>query len=190
MVKAEYKSMKALHAVIPANIPEPLATGTFVQDTNKHFYLAKFCEMRDELPSTSEFIGFISDLHQKSASPTGKFGFHTTTYGGNQAVDNEWCSSWEEFYARAIRNTVKNESLVQGPNEELNELTEKLCSHVIPRLLRPLETGGRSIKPTLCHGDLWHGNVGINKATGKPVLFDACAHYAHNECRLSPWCST
>lgn len=185
MVSAEFESMKALHAVIATNIPLPIAWGTFVKEPDKHFYLANFCDMEDELPPISEFTEVMASLHQKSVSPTGEFGFHCTTYGGNQPVDNTWCSSWEEFYTRAMRNTVKNESLVQGPSEELNRLTDDLCTKVIPRLLRPLETGGRSIKPSLVHGDLWHGNVGIDIATNDPILFDACSLYAHNECKLT-----
>lgn len=54
---------------------------------------------------------------------------------------------------------------------------------VILRLLRPLETGGRSIRPTLIHGDLWHGNAETDAETGQPIIFDAASFYAHNECK-------
>ena len=54
---------------------------------------------------------------------------------------------------------------------------------VVPRLLRPLETGGRSIRPSLIHGDLWHGNAETDAETGEPVIFDAASFYAHNECK-------
>jgi fructosamine-3-kinase len=40
-----------------------------------------------------------------------------------------------------------------------------LLKKVIPRLLDPLETDGRSIKPVLLHGDLWLGNVSFQKAS-------------------------
>ena len=185
MVFAEFESIKALHAVIAVNIPLPIAWGRFAKKPARHLYLANFCDMEDELPSISEFTGVMAELHQKSVSPTGKFSFHVTTYGGNQPVDNTWCSSWEDFFVRAMRTTVKKESLVRGPSEELNQLTDGLCTKVIPRLLRPLETGGKSIKPSLVHGDLWHGNVGIGIATNDPVLFDACSLYAHNEYKLT-----
>ena len=115
-------------------------------------------------------------------SPNGKFGFHVTTYDGNQPSDNNWCDTWEAFFVRAMRQVVRNEIAVQGENDVLSELMEKLCTKVIPRLLRPLEIGGRKIRPRLVHGDLWHGNVGVDVVTNGPILFDSCALYAHKEC--------
>ena len=71
----------------------------------------------------------------------------------------------------------------QGPDAELKILLGQMISKVIPRLLRPLETGGRQIRPCLVHGDLYSGNVSVDAATGGPVLFDAACLYAHNECK-------
>lgn len=71
----------------------------------------------------------------------------------------------------------------------MDELLAVLLDKVIPRLLRPLQTGGRPIKPSLCHGDLWHGNVGVDVATDEPNLYDPCARYAHNECECSIYSS-
>lgn len=70
----------------------------------------------------------------------------------------------------------------QGPDAELKTLFGQIISKVIPRLLRPLETGGRQIKPSLVHGDLYSGNVSVAAVTGGPVLYDATCLYAHNEC--------
>lgn len=74
------------------------------------------------------------------------------------------------------------EEEVQGPDEEMAELVKAMAEKVIPRLCRPLETGGRSIKPRLIHGDLWDGNASAVIETGLPVIFDACSMYTHNEC--------
>lgn len=76
------------------------------------------------------------------------------------------------------------EEEARGPSEELQELSKDLLGKVIPRLLRPLETQGRTIKPSLLHGDLWIGNVATNKATGQPVIFDSSAYYGHHECEF------
>lgn len=74
---------------------------------------------------------------------------------------------------------------VQGLDEEMDVLLTAMFDKVILRLLRPMETAGRKIKPVLCHGDLWHGNVRMDKATGQPILYDATAFYGHSECKLS-----
>lgn len=62
-----------------------------------------------------------------------------------------------------------------------------LFDKVIPRLLRPLESSGRSVKPSLVHGDLWYANSGIDTETGKLLIFDACSFYAHNEYEFGQW---
>jgi fructosamine-3-kinase len=139
--------------------------------------------MKHELPGLSEFASVIAQLHQTSVSPTGKFGFHITTYRDNQPMENTWCETWEDFFTQATRKMVQNEISVQGESKELYELTEKLCKKVIQRLLRPLEIGGRKIKPSIVHVDLWHGSVGIKAETDEPILFDGCTLYAYNECQ-------
>lgn len=73
----------------------------------------------------------------------------------------------------------------KGPSEELGILSKALFERVIPRLLRPLESDGRTVKPSLVHGDLWYANAGINVDTDKPLVFDACSFFAHNECTFA-----
>ena len=74
-----------------------------------------------------------------------------------------------------------NEEKSQGPDEEMQQLCDKVLTKVVPRLLRPLETGGRSIQPRLVHGDIWDGNVSTSTETDSPVIFDATCIYGHNE---------
>lgn len=114
-------------------------------------------------------------------SPTGKFGFHTTTFNGIVPLVNEWCDTWEEFFSRQLRSDIKWEQSVRGSDPEMDEISNEFFAKVIPRLLRPLQTGGRSIKPVLVHGDVWPGNVQIDSDTERVILFDSCCCYAHNE---------
>ena len=141
--------------------------------------------MVEEMPPVAEFANVIAKLHKNSRSPNDKFGFEVPTSQSLQ-LDNTWCDSWEEFFTRAFLGTVKLEQEIQGPNEELLKLADQTCKLVIPRLLRPMETNGQRLKPTLVHGDLWHGNVGINLTTDQVVLFDCCSFYGHHECEHLP----
>ena len=74
---------------------------------------------------------------------------------------------------------------LQGPDKKLRDLFGQTMDKVVPRLLRPLESGGRQIKPSLVHGDLYSGNVSIDAEDGRPMLYDAACLYAHNECKAS-----
>ena len=76
---------------------------------------------------------------------------------------------------------MQNEEKSQGEDPEMQELCKEILTKVVPRLLRPLETGGRQIQPCLVHRDIWDGNVSTDKATNTPVIFDATCIYAHNE---------
>ena len=168
------------------------AWGTFKSNPDLHFLLTDFVEMEQEIPEKDAFTTMLADFHlaSRAVSPNGKFGFHCTTYNGNLAQDNTWTDTWEEYYKNNIVRMLQLEQEARGPCEELKELSEQLLEKVIPRLLRPLETGPIPLKPCLIHGDLWYGNTAIELDTGKPITFDASAFWGHNECEspLYPLC--
>lgn len=181
IARGEFESTRRLREAIPHNVPLPVGYGLCADDASRSFFVAEFRDMRDELPGTTDLVEVVAKIHQK-ASPSGKFGYPCTTFQGKHAVDNAWCDSWEEWFTRATRDTMAAELAVHGPDGELEELSGEVLSKVIPRLIRPLETGGQSIKPVLVHGDLWHGNISIDNETKRPVLYDPCCFYGHYAC--------
>lgn len=184
MVHGEFESMKAIYTLLPDFAPKPIAWGTYGTITDTHFFLCQYREMIDEMPDPHRFTARLAALHQNSKSPTGKFGFHTTTYSGNLPQVNEWEENWETYFTKSMRSALKLELEAKGPNPEFDVLVPVLFDTVIPRLLRPLESEGRSVKPSLVHGDLWYANSGIDANTGESLIFDACCFYAHNECKF------
>ncbi|PTB42434.1 hypothetical protein M441DRAFT_67963 [Trichoderma asperellum CBS 433.97] len=184
----EFESTLAIHAIIPEFCPKPTAWGTFKNDPNSHFYICKFYDFVEGVPEPSSFCEKLAQLHSTHSSPEGKFGFHCTTYNGNLPQDNTWCDSWEEFFANGLRHILKiREERAGNNNLQLDALLPRLFDKVIPRLLRPLETEGRKIKPSLVHGDLWYGNTGIINETKKGIIYDPASFWAHNEYELGNW---
>lgn len=183
MVSGEYESMKALHSTSPDLTPEPIAWGTFAQADHVHFFLREFVDMTDNLPAIEPTMKMLAGLHAKSSSPNGRYGFHVPTLQGTFSQFTEWTDSLEVFFAKSIRLVFENEERSQGLDEEVQHLCNQILSNVVPRLLRPLETGGRHIEPRLIHGDIWDGNTLTNIKTSLPVVFDATCIYAHNECK-------
>jgi len=98
-----------------------------------------------------------------------RFGFHVPTHTGMLPQDNTWTSTWEEFFARILRQNMDHEARIHGRCEEMDALSLRLLAHVVPRLLRPLETDGRSIRPAFCHGDLHFRNVMTDVDSGSLV---------------------
>lgn len=166
---------------IPNNVVIPIAHGTLQVDDSKSFYLAVFRGFKDGIPEPEKLVNVLKTLHTAGVSPNGKFGFHVPTFNGHVPLVNDWCDTWEEWFARQLRSDIAWEQGIRGHDEEFNRVAAKLFEKVIPRLLRPLETGGRSIKPVLIHGDLWHGNISIDTDTDEMVLFDSCCCYGHSE---------
>jgi len=181
MVQAEFESTRALRAVYHPKFATPIAWATFAQDPQSHFYLATFQCIQEKLPDMYTPVTAVARIHQLPSSSNGQFRFYVTTYAGIFPVNNTWCDTWEKHFKRMMRETVDYESAVHKHDEDLIKLTEQLVAKIIPRLLRPLETGGRKIKPCLVHGHFWHGNVATHSHFRKPMLLDPCALYAHNE---------
>lgn len=181
LAEGDYESQKALEAHIPDCIVHPLAWGRLQESNNGAFFLADFVTLQASPPSLPELLGILKTLHQSPTSPNGKFGFHVTTFFGASPMRNEWTDTWEEFFTREFRSNLEWAQRERGRQPGLDDATEQFVEKVIPRLLRPLETGDRSIRPTLCHGDLWDGNIQVDVDRNRPVIFDACCFYGHSE---------
>ncbi|KAI0153400.1 Fructosamine kinase-domain-containing protein [Pestalotiopsis sp. NC0098] len=186
MLHGEFESMRLINTLVPSFSPKPLSWGRCA-NPNVHFLLFEFHELKKGLPDTDSMSQAVAQLHTRSIehNPTGKWGFHMTTYNGPLAQDNTWTDTWEEHWIRAMRQLFAFERASRGPSAELDQLLPAYFDKVCPRLLRPLETGGRDIKPVLIHGDLWVGNMGTRVDTGDPFMFDAAAFWGHNEYELS-----
>lgn len=185
-----FASEKAFYEYAPQNIPKPIAWGNYKSNEEMWFYLAEYHEMVDEVPDPQQFVSIIVDIHQKSMgnSPTGNFGFDVPTHLANIPSDNGWEETWEKFFTKAMNRMLELEELSHGKDdEEFEELKEKLLTKVIPRLLRPLESGGQRVTPCLVHSDLWPGNCMPDADTDEIMIFDSCAYWGHNESDLGSW---
>ena len=111
--------------------------------------------MSDDLPDPIRLGRQLAELHRKSISPTGKFGFHVPTYDRRLPQVVDWDSSWASFFGKMLLGTLQLDIEVNSPWKELEEVVGRTVKEVIPILLGNLETEGRSLKPCLIHGDLW-----------------------------------
>jgi len=142
--------------------------------------------MTADLPDIRAFSAMLAKLHHDSMldpNAPKKFGYDVMTHEGSMYQDIRWSNTWEELYSRRFQSFVDQELASQGPSEVVEELVLGLKEKVIPRLLRPLETHGRKLRPVALHGDIWCGNIATNAVTGEPVYFDPAVFWGHNECK-------
>ena len=187
MMESAFYSESLFFKYIPKHVPEPHAWGSYKQDPSTSFYLCDFHDMTDEVPEYQKFVPIIVKVHKHTMGKQQRYGFDIPTYLGNIPNDNTWQDSWEAWFTQAMQQMFLIEENAHGKDDELNTLKEAIFEKVIPRLLRPLETGGRSIKPCLIHSDLWPGNVKPDAQTNEICIFDSCAFWGHNEVELGSW---
>lgn len=189
MASSEFEAAKMLYAVMPELVAEPFGFGEYKKEKGVSFFLCRYYKLSGDIPNISNFPALLAEMHRRPAglSPTGEFGLSLVTYGGRNPHRFPLAKTWEQCFAGGLALTFKMEEDTHGPDAELDQLREDIMTKVIPRLLRPLETEGRSIKPVLIHGDIWDGNASVNVSTGEPVIFDPTPMYAHNEYEMAPW---
>ncbi|KAK1512467.1 uncharacterized protein CCOS01_14707 [Colletotrichum costaricense] len=190
-IRAHWHSESSVYKFIPEYIPRPVAFREYASQPNTYFLLLEFEDMiDDDIPPPETYMAVPSALHLRSAgkSPTGKFGFPVNTSFGNLTQPNGWESSWEVWWTTHMKFLLQRERVIRGAYAAEDETTLNFyLDTVLPRYLRPLETEGRSIKPTLCHTDLWPGNVKYKLDNETIIVYDANALWAHNEIELAPF---
>ncbi|OIW35513.1 putative Ketosamine-3-kinase [Coniochaeta ligniaria NRRL 30616] len=188
MIQADFESVKALHGVVPTFAPEPYGWGPYKSDPTCHFMLAEFREVGQQPPEPVRFTARLAQLHKESVSPTGKFGFHLKTMAGPIQQHNDgWSDSWEDIFSNFLGHLLDLDGEKNSLWPEFEHIKYLTKARVIPRLLRPLQSNGRTIKPCLVHGDLWDGNSATDMQTGEPFVFDPKSFYAHNEYETGNW---
>ena len=187
-MEGEFNAMTALYEAMPTFVPTPHAWGKFdLPSPQTYFFLCDFVDMNNKLPNPSQFASRLAELHRNSKSPNGKFGFHIPTCHGRFPQCVEWNSSWTSFFTKLLDDVLHKDLQTNGPWPALEKVSQRILSHVLPRLIGGLEADGRFVKPSLIHGDLWEGNIGTEFETGNIFIFDAGAYYAHNEMEIGMW---
>jgi len=186
MSEGQFESDKAIHAVSPSFCPKPHAWDQYrAAGPPTYFLLADFREIGQQPPEPTRFTSHLAEFHQKSVSPTGKFGFHTTTCHGKAAqLTVCWEDSWEALYRKQLAHVFEMDKRKHAHWPEFEFRKQLVLDKCIPRLLGPLQSDGRSIKPCLVHGNIWDQNTATDMKTEEPFVFDGSAFYEHNEYEL------
>ncbi|KAL8724230.1 MAG: hypothetical protein Q9166_008061, partial [cf. Caloplaca sp. 2 TL-2023] len=166
MCEGEYESLKEIHNVSTEFVPEPYAWGRYRQlEPEAYFILAEFKDVSEQPAEPAKLASRLADLHHRSKSPTGKFGFHTATCHA-KIVQNIacWEDSWCVLFSKHLGHVVGlAKPILQWP--EFDVVCDLTLNKVVPRLLLPLQSDGRVLKPCLVHGDCWDGNTAMDKKT-------------------------
>jgi protein-ribulosamine 3-kinase len=188
LLEGGFNAMSELYKCAPDMVPKPRAFGHYVhQGIELYFFLSEFVEMEEGMPDPARLCANLARLHSESKSPNGQFGFHIITCQGHVPQAVAWENTWIALFTKLLLHVIRLDVELNGYWDDLDKLENRLLSIVMPRLLRVLETEGRTIKPSLIHADLWEGNTGTCSKTGKVYISAAAAFYAHYEMEVGNW---
>jgi protein-ribulosamine 3-kinase len=188
MLEGEFVASSAIHAVMPSLIPKAYAWGRFCHPSSEtYFILSDFVRFKPGLPDPDKLAVRLAELHRTSSSSNGMFGFSVPTCDGALPHRVAWKANWGDFYGELLRGVLEHDVAANGRWVELERMVDDVIEHVIPRLLGALQTGGRQLRPSLIHGDLYEGNMGTHDESGEIIVWDASSFYAHNEMELGLW---
>jgi len=114
----------------------------------------------------------LGEMHLKATESNPKmFGFPVEGFIGTTDQTKGWANNWTDCFLNL--RIIPQLSVLENNflnHEEINKLKEKIKLEL------------RDHKPinTLIHGDLWSGNMGMEK-DGKGVIFDPASWWADNE---------
>ncbi|KAI1737548.1 Fructosamine kinase-domain-containing protein [Xylaria scruposa] len=191
LIWGEHYSATLVASCAPECGPNPVGKGTYQDENNTptYFYVQHFHDMDIESPPDPAGLAFaMATLHRNSESPNGMFGYSISTGRSTSERIEHWNGSWAVHFTYLLKDLVKLDNQVNGQWPEYDLACKQLAEGVIPKLLGALQSEGRSIKPSLVHGDLWEGNVATDMETGKVIMFDFTeCMYAHNEIEMGTW---
>ncbi|KAJ3995541.1 fructosamine kinase [Lentinula boryana] len=173
----ETDSLKAINTGAPGLAPTVFASGVF--EDGRPFFISEYKDIGHLTEEGASKLArrLATELHTYRSRDG--FGFKVPTYCGATRMKNGWYDSWEECYNEMIGDLLEILEK-RGRYQELCTKGESIRKEVIPKLLGPLR-----VEPVLLHGDLWSGNVGVDSATGEPVIFDPSSFFGHNEADLA-----
>jgi fructosamine-3-kinase len=114
----------------------------------------------------------LGEMHLNSTQSNPKiFGYPIEGFIGLTDQKKGWEKNWIDCFLNL--RIIPQLSIIKSnflDKETINKVTEKIRSELLNH--KPINT--------LIHGDLWSGNVGIDKS-GRGVIFDPASWWADNE---------
>ena len=167
MFAAEAFGLKQMAATHTIRLPEPICWG--ISD-NYSYLVLEWLEFAQGNSLSWEKMGQkLALMHQTSGNQ--RFGWNENNTIGSTPQINTWTDNWADFFAQ--HRIGYQLQLAQKRGGSFPERTEVLLA-----VLKCLKD--HHPQPSLVHGDLWSGNVGVTK-DGEPVILDPATYYGDRE---------
>ncbi|WED23135.1 fructosamine kinase family protein [Vibrio sp. JC009] len=169
--EAEAEGLQELRLSNTVSLPELVLVG---QGKGKAFIILNYMATKPLEDSKHSFDFGVKLAHLHQWGEQKEYGFDRDNYIGATIQPNSWTKKWCHFFSE------------QRIGWQLQLLDEKGIrfgdiSHIVKSIDKML--AHHNPKPSLIHGDLWHGNV-ANTAFG-PVCYDPACYWGDRECDIA-----
>ena len=168
----EAEGLAALAATGAVRVPRVLDHG--VRDGQAFIELERLTLARPDAGAGATLGRQLAALHKHFGVT---HGWAHDGFLGLAAQPNGFDDDWPRFFARNRLGVMLDRAEANGYAGRITRRGRQLVER-LPELLdhRP--------RPSLLHGDLWHGNHGM-LPDRTPVVFDPAVHYGDRECDLA-----
>lgn len=172
MFEAEAKGLKLLRQPKVIKVPE---IEDFGEGNTYSYILMEHIDPSARKSNYWEKFGEqLASLHKNTIE---KYGLDHDNYIGSLPQKNNWLDNWVEFLiTRRFEPMVKLAIESGRADSNLPNKFEKLYGKLRGLLV--------SEPPSLIHGDLWSGNVLVDKE-GDPCIIDPAVYYGNREIELA-----
>ena len=114
----------------------------------------------------------LAAMHQNPGEDA--YGFEQDNFIGVNPQINDWQSAWADFFAEQRIGVQLN--LANRDQVHFAKVDEIIAASRLLLL-------NHQPKPSLLHGDLWHGNAGMTEKG--PLLYDPACYWGDRECDIA-----
>ncbi|MCW8332961.1 fructosamine kinase family protein [Vibrio sp. SCSIO 43135] len=169
--QVEAENIQTLRDTSTVFVPELILTGT---SKDHSFIVLNYLATKplDDNKLSFKFGAQLAKLHLWGEQK--EFGYDQDNYIGNTLQPNKWDRKWHRFFSE------------QRIGWQLQLLREKGIELVnIGEFVQLVESrlASHTPRPSLLHGDLWHGNVA--KSAFGPICYDPACYWGDRECDIA-----
>ena len=173
-IDAEIDGLEALARCDAFRIPRVIARGANDQQA---WLILERLELHPVSESTvaARAAEALAAMHAHEGE---RYGWHRDNYIGRTPQCNLQCDSWARFFAQQRLAPQFALATANGHGRDLQRQGERILERVPAMFLehRP--------RPSLLHGDLWHGNIAA-LADGSPTVYDPACYFGDREADLA-----
>ena len=168
---SEVESLNHLRNADCVDVPEVIHVGTTKECS---FLVLNYLPTKPLLnEEQSETLG-IQLARQHQWGEQAEFGFDSDNYIGSTLQPNEWHRKWSTFFSEQRLGwqlqLAAEKGIKLGNINTIVHNSQKILAHHHPR-------------PSLLHGDLWHGNVSVS--VSGPIMYDPACYWGDHECDIA-----